>query len=235
MPEMPRFLADALTPIFARTAQVQEIKEVAPRLRRVRFAGHSLCGRRFRPGQEIEFRVSERAFRHYTPASYDARAGTLDVLFYLHGKGPGSAWAESLAPGQEVGVLGPGGSFGLEPEAAHHLFLGDETCLGLFAAMLAALPAGALSGAIELEPGAESWPAALGLSLVAIPRVEGSRGAALLHWLDAQRPRAESGRVAYLAGHAGTIASLRASLLARGWSPRAIKTKPYWADDKRGL
>jgi NADPH-dependent ferric siderophore reductase len=42
--------------------------------------------------------------------------------------------------------------------------------------------------------------------------------------------------VAYLAGEARTVQSLRRHLVTeRGWPRRAVLTKPFWAPGKRGL
>jgi NADPH-dependent ferric siderophore reductase len=156
MPELPAFLANVLEPRFARPAEVTDVDVLAPRLRRVRLAGDALRRVSFRPGQEVEFRVSERAFRHYTPASLDAARGTLDVVFFTHGGGPGSTWASALERGRRVNVLGPGGGFGLR-DARRHVFLGDETALGAFACM-----ARAASGEIAASAPSCSAPAGRG-------------------------------------------------------------------------
>ncbi|WPB73655.1 hypothetical protein KYC5002_31990 [Archangium violaceum] len=91
MPEMPAFLANVLEPRFARPARVVDVVDLAPSLRRVCLEGDSLKGVAFRPGDEIELRVSERAFRHYTPAVFEPATGSLEIVFYLHGRGPGSS------------------------------------------------------------------------------------------------------------------------------------------------
>ena len=233
MPEMPAFLADVLEPRFARPAVVTDVCELGLRLRRVRFEGEALRGVAFRPGQEVELRVSPRAFRHYTPVAFDGRAGTLDVVFHLHGNGPGSAWAAALAPGSRANLLGPGGGFGLRP-ADTHVLLGDETTLGLFAC-LAAAASGRVLGAVEVDTAEErSLPAAVGLRLPAVVRRE-PRGDALLDWLTDARLPVSPTTCFYLAGHTASIARLRAALLRLGWRRGNIRTKPYWADGKRGL
>lgn len=232
MPEMPAFLANVLEPRFARPARVMEIVDLAPMLRRVRLEGSALQGVAFLPGHEIEVRVSERAFRHYTPSSFDTARGALEIVFYLHGQGPGSSWASALSLGQQVNVLGPGGSLRLQ-EARRHVFLGDETALGAFVCM-ARSARGEIVGAIEVDRGNEGWPNAAGLALPAVARV-GLRGDALLEWLRAHMPSVESDVCFYLVGHAASIVRLRAALLDGGWSRRSVRTKPYWADGKRGL
>jgi NADPH-dependent ferric siderophore reductase len=183
----------------------------------------------------IEFRVDERAFRHYTPARYDTAIGELDVIFYLHGRGLGSAWAAELATGQEALVMGPGDVGIASPTRCDwHCFLGDETAVGALHALTTALPAGAtVVGAVEIEAGEEAPARELLPQLAVLTRAPGN-GDALAAWLTgATLP---SGRgAAYLIGHARSIQRLRDQLLARGLERRQIKSKPYWADGKRGL
>lgn len=236
MPEIPALLANTLVPLFARPTRAVAIEELSPRLKRVRFEGAALRGVRWRPGQEVEFRVSGTAFRHYTPSHFDGASGALEVVFFLHGGGPGSAWASELKAGAHVDVLGPGGGFGLDASATTHVFLGDETSLGVFYAMMRALPPGTrVAGAVEVEPGCERWPSLLGLSLEGAVRGGGPRGAPLHTWIERNRDQAERAAV-YLVGHAGSIVSLRKALIDdHGRPKRAIRTKVYWADGKRGL
>nr|AYM52827.1 FAD-binding 9 siderophore-interacting domain protein [Myxococcus fulvus] len=235
MPEMPAVIANTLMPWFAKPSQVARVETLAPRLRRVRFEGESLRGVTYEPGHEVEFRVSPTAFRHYTPSWVDPGHGVMEVVFYLHGQGPGSEWAAGLKPGDTADILGPGGRLGVDEEAPAHLFLGDETCLGLFQAMIRSLSSPLrMLGAIEVEPGAEDWLARAGVPLTAVPRKAGKpRGEALREWLSRN---VLAGATCYLAGHAGSIVMLRQELLERhGFTKRALRSKAYWADGKRGL
>jgi NADPH-dependent ferric siderophore reductase len=233
MPALPRLLADLVEPRFARACRVTGVEELAPRLRRVRFSGLELCKLPFRPGQEIEVRVDATAFRHYTPADYDAGRGSMEVVFYLHGGGPGSRWANDLRVGRAARLLGPGGRFGLA-DSRTHVFLGDETCLGLFAILARSAPAThRITGAIEVDAGCEHWPKLVDAPLEAVTRA--TRGAALHGWLERARLAPEGDATIYLAGHARSIAALRDTLRWWGWPRGAIRTKAYWADDKRGL
>lgn len=85
--------------------------------------------------------------RTYTVRSLDLSAGTIDIDFVLHDDaGPGSRFAETVATGDRVGALGPGGG-GLA-EADWYLFAGDETALPAIARMLENLQAGARGRAI---------------------------------------------------------------------------------------
>jgi NADPH-dependent ferric siderophore reductase len=232
MPELPVFLADFMEPRFARPVVVSHVEDLAKQLRRVRFQGESLRSVRFTPGQEIEFRVSDRAFRHYTPARFDAEAGEVEVVFFLHGHGPGSRWAEALAVGSPAKVLGPGGNFGLT-DADKHVLLGDETALGLFHCLEAA--GASVLGAVELDRGNEDWLSRVGASALEPVTRTGARGDALSGWLRGCGLSPEARTSFYLAGHTASIVRLRKELVDAGWQRGRIRTKPYWADGKRGL
>lgn len=232
MPEMPAFLANLLVPSLARPATVVAVDDVAPSLRIVRFAGKALQGVEYFEGQEVEFRVSAREFRHYTPLRFDSASGTMEIAFFLHGRGPGCEWARSLDAGNVVQVLGPGGNFGLR-DAERHVLLGDETTLGLFSSFAQARPEDWL-GAIEGGNEARSWPGAFELH-GAFVRRGALRGDALLSWLEEARLPVEERTCFYLVGHAGSILRLRSKLRQLGWPPHRIRTKAYWADEKRGL
>lgn len=232
MPELPTFLADVFTPAFARRAVVAAIDDLSSSFLVARFAGEDLVGARYVAGQEVELRVSERSFRHYTPVAFDTKCGTMDIAFFLHGDGPGCRWARGLEPGAAVRVFGPGGSFGLQ-RAARHVFLGDETALGLFSALAAEVP-DAWVAAIEGSNEAHGWPAAFRLPGSFVPRAA-ERGDALLAWLENAALRPDERTCFYLAGHAASIVRLRTQLRQLGWHRSRIRTKAYWADGKRGL
>lgn len=235
MPDIPPMLANVLEPRLARPARVHEIQQLTDRLRRIRLSGPALRRLSYHPGQAVEFRVSPSAFRHYTPMHYEPFTGVLDVLVHLHGYGPGSAWAANLQEGDNVGVLGPGGRF-RRRDCDVHVFLGDETTLGLFHALRSHTDA-RVFGAVELESAALCDAAAPFVE----PSVErlvrwGERGDALEEWIETVDPHPRGlSTCFYLAGHAQTIARLRSALRRRDWPRSSIRTQAYWATGKRGF
>ena len=149
MPSLPTPLAARAERWFGRPATVVEITALSPGLARVGFAGPHRRGRSWVRGQEVEFQVGDREFRHDTPADVDPESGRFDVVFVRHGDGPGTAWLAGLGVGSEVGVMGPGGGLRREPDR-RELFLGDATALGLFAALIPT--SGDARGAVEVPP-----------------------------------------------------------------------------------
>lgn len=233
MPELPKLVADIFSALFCRPAKVTKIETIAHRFRRVTFQGERLRGVSFRPGQEIEFRVSDTSFRHYTPLHFDPELGVMQVLFFLHGDGPGSIWVEKLETDQEVNVLGPGGRFGLR-KGTNHILLGDESSLGLAINLSSACDE--LVGIIETAKDCKHWPEDLKVrGLRAVERT-GDRGSALVNWIEESLgSRRDPDPVFYLVGHAQSIHRLREQLIGHGYAARKIRRKPYWSDGKRGL
>ncbi|NVB42003.1 siderophore-interacting protein [Pseudenhygromyxa sp. WMMC2535] len=229
MPELPQMLAGTMSRLFGKPVSVIATSCPAAQFKRVRFQGPALIGAPVAPNTVVEFHVDPRSFRHYTPAAVDPERGSLDVLFHLHGRGPGSAWAEGLAVGDTASLLGPGsGKLRVDPESAAHLLLGDETCLGL-AEWLGAQLEGFHA---YLEADTDCAEAAASSTRI-LPRDGRERGDALVAWLEANPP--DPGAALYLSGHAQTIQRLRQVLKAQKFPPRQLRVEPYWADNKRGL
>ncbi|MEM7217371.1 MAG: siderophore-interacting protein [Pseudomonadota bacterium] len=239
MPRMNKWLADRMERAFSsqfHPVDVVEIEQIGERLRRVRFAG-DLSATSYAPGYVIEFRITDVDFRHYTPAYYDAERGLCDVLFYLHDKGVGSAWAANLEVGQRVTLMGPGNKMTLR-DGARHLLFGDETAIGLCAAMTDATQrSGAqLHSLLELDATHWAWPVQLGLEVTLLDKDPNSTAAR--DWF-AQQSEADWQRLRgaqfYLVGRARSIQAIKQTLRARGVARRQIQSAPYWAEGKNGL
>ncbi|MDT7612504.1 MAG: hypothetical protein QOG96_7007, partial [Pseudonocardiales bacterium] len=61
------------------------------------------------PGDKIQIRVAGDGLtmRTYTPVRWENTTGDTTILSYLHGAGPGSAWAQNVAADDSVQVVGP--------------------------------------------------------------------------------------------------------------------------------
>lgn len=240
MPTLPTTLAARAEKLFGRPGVVAAVHDPSPGLRRVLFTVPGLAGRRWTPGQEIEFRVAEREFRHYTAAHVDTVTGTVTVVFALHASGPGTRWARSLRQGDEVALMGPGGGVRRRP-ARRELLLGDATAIGLFAALRCAGANGA--GATAVGPAGTH-------GVVEVPTADVDAAADLLPGLDviAATPRPSEALHAWLedhdpgendhviiGGHANSAQELRRRLRDAGLPRSAICVKAYWATGRAGL
>ncbi|MQY23115.1 siderophore-interacting protein [Nocardia macrotermitis] len=231
MPSMPGLLATLTEKSFGHRANVAAIEQVSPNFRRMELRVEPLKSG-WKAGQDVQFRIDDNTFRHYSVMSVDDSGTTISVLFHLGVDGPGSRWAAARATGDEMIVLGMNTPEPKRP-AAEHLYLGDGSAVGTVHGLAAKQNVGGTaSGAVEvpaedlealtpLLPGIDVLPAA------PIP------GDAIATWLEASTPCCAA---ASLFGHAQSIQRQRRILLDHNTLPRkAIATKPYWATGKVGL
>lgn len=99
--------------------------------------------------------------RTYTIRSFDGDRLVLDVV--VHGDdGVAGPWARDVEPGGEgslVQLRGPGGAYSPDPDADHHLLVGDASALPAIAVALERLPRGASADVVvEVEDGGEEIP-----------------------------------------------------------------------------
>ncbi|MEM9258732.1 MAG: siderophore-interacting protein, partial [Bacteroidota bacterium] len=236
MPHLPKWVADGVETLMSsqfHPVLVSEIEYLTDELKRVRFVG-DLSHTSFTPGQVIEFRVNDNAFRHYTPSFYDRQAGICEVLFYLHGRGPGSHWAANLLPGDAAKLMGPGGKLRFRQEATAHYVFGDESSLGLATHLHRAAWAHGqpFSCLMELTAGNEDWP-----DLVELPARVVSASSPVsqltLEQLGWFTPNPHGNSAYYLTGKASSVRVMRKRLVDQGIPKNRIQTQIYWAEGKR--
>ncbi|HEY3943446.1 MAG TPA: siderophore-interacting protein [Acidimicrobiales bacterium] len=216
---------------------VRESVGLTPSMRRIRFGADDLAALSYEPGQDLMFSMPAdgRTFRRrYTIRRVDRTADLLDVDMVLHGDGPGARWAAGAAPGDGIEAIGPRGKAALDPAAAWHLFVADESALPATFAMIEALGPGSTAIAlIEVDGPAEEQPLAVpegvDLSLRWLHRggVPAGRSSVLADALAEVALPAGAGR-AYLNGELKAVNGARTHLLGRGLGPDQILLKGYW-------
>jgi ferric-chelate reductase (NADPH) len=190
------------------------------------------------PGDKIQVRVAEDGLtmRTYTPVRWENTTGDTTILVHLHGAGPGSAWAQDVAAGDTVQVVGPRRSLDLTRFTSAPIFVGDETSVGLRVAWTSAHP--------NLEPvrdifevGANSPTAlrTLGLEPVHVTREDTDRHLPVLveHVIAAAAEHHESPLI--LTGRSTSIAAIRGALKAAGHAKRITRVRIYWDPRRTGL
>jgi NADPH-dependent ferric siderophore reductase len=132
---------------------VESKQPLTPTLTRIVFGGEGLAGFEAgeytdnyvklqfpRPGAPEEERPKVRT---YTVSDWDGAAGLLTIDFVVHGdEGIAGPWAAAAAPGDTIGLQGPGGGYRPDPEADWHLLAGDISCVPAITASLREIPAG---------------------------------------------------------------------------------------------
>jgi NADPH-dependent ferric siderophore reductase len=227
-------------PLRAWSLTVAGADNITPRMRRVRFTAPDLAEMNWRPGQDLVLALpqpnSAIARRHYTIRSIDG--GELAIDFVLHGESPATAWARSARAGETIEAQGPRGRTSVRADAAHHYFVGDETCLPGIFAMVESLPAAA-RGAILIEIGDDAdkqeIAAPTGISLRWISRGGARPGpsALLLGELKALTPD-PAGAHAYIIGETSNVRAQRHYLVERGFAREQITAEGYWRPGRIG-
>lgn len=234
------------------SATVSEIEQVAPRMRRVRFSGRRLEGLKWTPGQHIRLQVAglaesvlrlhpHDALRTYSIYDADPDLGTLDIVVLDHGGDansvtPARRWAKTASIGDDVQFTRPQGNLVLRHDAPYHVFAGEETASVAFAAMLRTLdPTAEVHGVVEATSSADHLPLTRPLTRVVRGDASAANSAVLAEALRALPLPGDPG-VAYLAGEARTIQTLRRILITEfGWDRRQIRTKPFWTPGRTGM
>ena len=234
------------------SATVSETEDVTPRMRRVQFRGPRLQGLKWTPGQHVRLQVAgllesalrlhaHDALRTYSIYDADPDVGTLDIVMMDHDGDPkvvtpARHWARAVDVGDPVNITRPQGNLVVKHDAPYHLFAGEETASVAFAAMLRSLSSAAeVHGVIEGASAVDHIPLSRPLTHVERGDASAANSVVLAEALRAL-PLPDHPGVAYLAGEARTIQSLRKILVTeRGWDRRNILTKPFWTPGRTGM
>lgn len=198
-----------------------------------------LAGFEPEPGNDIMLAVpvegGDGSFRRrYSIRRVDAPAGELVLWIDTAADGPGSRWAGDAPLGSRIEAVGPRGKVLLDAMADWHLFVGDLSFLSAAFSMAESIePPGQAIFVVEVDDEAAavqpSLPEGIGLTFVVIERDGRALDdpAGLLAGLGAIELPEDEG-CAYVGGELGVVAALRRALIERGFSPEAVRSKPYW-------
>jgi NADPH-dependent ferric siderophore reductase len=173
--------------------------------------------------------------RDYTPRRYDTGALTID--FALHDAGPATNWAAQAAPGQQIGVGGPRGSFVVPDDFDWYLFVGDETALPAIGRRLEELRGGVRAVVVAAVEGPEEEQefrsrAEVETIWVHRPLSRANDPAPLLDAVRAMTLPTTGEGYAWAAGESQTAKLLRRHLIdERNLDKAWVKAAGYW---KRG-
>lgn len=171
--------------------------------------------------------------RTYTVRDLDHAAGELTIDFVHHGEeGVAGPWAAAAQPGDVLALTGPGGAYAPDPDAAWHLFVGDESALPAIGAACERVPAGRpVVALLEVADAAEHQTLAGDVAVTWLHRdparpgqlVDAVRAAAFPAGLPVERVQA------FVHGEAGFVRDVRRHLLQERGVPRdALSVSGYW-------
>jgi NADPH-dependent ferric siderophore reductase len=221
------------------TLSVVEKNLVTPRMMRVVFACETLDRLDWKRGQDLVLELPVNggiARRHYTIRHLDPAKKRLTIDFVLHvGESAAGDWLRNTAPGDSIVAVGPRGHTYLR-EADWHLFIGDETGIPGIAAMLEALPRGAMAFAfLEIADDGERQQIAGDASVLWLSRNGAPPGpsAVLYDAVGAFAFPAGTGQ-AYVIGETSNVRAVRQRLIARGLGKNRICAEGYWRPGRIG-
>ncbi len=221
--------------------------DVTGHLRGIELTGPDVPRLRCRPGAHLVVHVPARsaaARRVYSIWRHDPRAASLALRVAVHDAGgPGCDWARAARAGDRITVEPPRSRITLDPAAAFHVFVGEETAAVPLLAMHAALHRASggravVHGVFEAAGPDDEVPGAAGVP--ALPWVH--RGAApavasrtLLRAVQELELPAGAG-AAYVAGESDTCRLVQRHFVeVRGWPRRAVHVQQQWAAGRPGF
>lgn len=217
---------------------VDSIIEISPNVKIITFKG-TFPSVKFKIGQAIIIRVDDTNYRNYTPSKWDSELGIFEVIFHIHGNGPGSHFINKLKINDKVSVSMPRGFNIYKQEARYHFFFGDESCFSVFKSLKDEIinDDSKYLGILELDNLSINELKNIGLSLDIVPKSINKAEFAIktLNKLDGKVWDLWQNGYFYLMGNAKSIQAFRQALKEKGVQSKNIYTKPFWADGKVGL
>lgn len=240
MSYIPKWIADSmesLLPSKFMNARVESSIYISPEVKTIVFAA-DLKEIDFYPGAAVNFRIGANDFRHYTISSFDREAGTFEMIFHIHGNGPGSGLAAQLKAGDHLKITVPGGRKLYHKEKERHFFFGDETSLSFYVALMRETERNGQSctGVLELLKQNMEVPALLGFEVVTVLKTADHPGQQAISYLQSIADLdTVLNATFYLTGNVASVQEFRKTLKLMGVSSKNIMFQGYWAEGSTGL
>ena len=129
MSVLAQFISNAVERLLFHPLTVTSVEPVGKHFRLMRVMGNGFKGFKWSEGQKVQIMVGPLTKRAYTPMDLDPVKGSASFLLYLHGSGPGAAWAAAARVGDVCNAMRPQDSIDFASFSAPALFFGDETSL----------------------------------------------------------------------------------------------------------
>jgi NADPH-dependent ferric siderophore reductase len=241
MPKIPKWAADAMESVLGNMfpkVSVHHISYLNPLLKKITFKG-DLSKIKFKTGQAIILRVDDTNYRNYTPSFWDSAEGQFEIIFHLHGNGPGSRYISGLNINDALTISQPRGFDLYKKDHNYHFFFGDETAIGFFKSLKNRIEENAQNyiGVLELDNNLLNSDIDFGCMLDKVSKSGNKAENAILYLENLSESvwQLWKNGMFYLMGNARSIQNFRKTLKEKGVSSRNIITQPYWVEGKTGL
>lgn len=242
MPHLPKWIVDSMENLMSSKffdAEVVSVSSINQEIVKITFKA-DLQNMDFFPGWPFMSRVGSNDLRHYTASSFDKETGLFDIIFHLHGNGPGSNLAADIQTGDVIRMGVPAGKKLYVPESKHHFFFGDETSISFMTILInnIRLNNGIYKGALELNPQNLDLKNVLYLDVERVIRTPESPAKHAIDYLQqisntTDFPLEET--IFYLTGNVASIQAFRKELKKMGFNSKNIKLQGYWTEGSVGL
>lgn len=241
MPSLPKFIGDFMELALGSKickVNVVSFRTITENIKAITFKGF-FPDVKFKIGQAVIIRVDPTNYRNYTPSKWDSPTGTFQVIFHIHGNGPGSHFIDHLQIGDQVTVGLPRGFEMYRKQNPYHFLFGDETCISVFQSLKNEinLDENNYIGILEVDNVTLKIPEKTGLMLDTVLKTKNKAESAIenLNKMDPKIWNLWKDGQFYLMGNAKSIQNFRKALKEKGVGSKNIYTQPFWADGKIGL
>lgn len=227
-------LTRLLKKVLLKQARISSVERIGRHYVRIRLQGQALRNQNWTPGDKIQVSLG-KGFenRTYTPLSWDPAQGCAEFIVYLHGGTATCAFFDGVRPGTNVAFMGPRSSMDVS-QVKQPLLFGDETCLGLAAAL--AQPGTEAAMVFEVDDVVQMHEVLQRLGIgdaVLVRRQPDDAHLAEINEVILRTATPDTNFI--LAGRAAAIQAIKRHLNGAGVGNRRIKAKAYWALGKKGL
>ncbi|MGX8881848.1 siderophore-interacting protein [Methylovorus sp. SPW-M1] len=222
---------------LGKKVKVSSVEAWSEKFRLIELEGEALRGISWNAGQKIQIPLQGmRLTRTYTPISWDADRGRTSILVWNHGAAPGATWSQSVLEGTDCQIMGPRKSVDIPLGHERILLFGDETAIGLAAALQFANPGRPLSVVLEVTSQKESQLVLDRLGLDSTALFVRIADESHLNTIEAKLAADKKIDTLFvLAGRAPAIKHMRRALVQSGIASKRIYAKVYWAPGRTGL
>ena len=210
------------------------------RFRLIELRGDGLKKSGWSPGDKLRVKLGDLELRTYTPFMWDDKKGVTQLLAWLPGRGPGSAWAESVKPGEGFFFKGPKESLKLsKADEEPVIFFGDETAIGAAAALRLSRPGDKnLHFVFELENPEDAEVVLIAMGLGEAVSVQKTKADTHLRVVRKQIQEwvgeSKEEPMVFLVGNQESVKTLKSKLQDK-LPDIKVKAKVYWREGKKGL
>ncbi len=239
MSGVPAILSSVVEKLLFSPVTITGVEQIGERFRLISMEGAGFKGVRWQPSHSVQIYLGNMNKRSYTPINLDAKLGRASFVCFLHGRGPGSAWAASANKGDLCRVMRPKDALELSDPTQAFLFTGDETSLATARALHGFLRINSASRFVFEVDSARATQAVLErLEITNASVIEKRPDGSHLRELGSRLAEgaATLGSPAWIfTGQAPSIQRIRKDLKQSGIAHAKGVTRAYWSPGKTGM